>query len=318
MDLAQILQRLCPPTNAQLQTRTPPTELPGGQGPPKRLFPFSLRGYVPWGVGRSQTGGACPPPSRPSHVHLPDEAVGGGVRRGAAIRALEAALALAVLALQRGVTGLGGALWASPPRHPQQHRFRTEHRELLRSAPPAATTQHPQTPTHQSGGGQDALGGRGGWAHSSSNTPPTIIPMPPPRCHMPQPHAHTRVRAPSARTSPPTAPTVSPMGADSAPIRAVGYVEVGGGRTRAHWGGAGCEPRGYALPRKDSWAQLPPVVSGIFRSVSPPPSRLHPSVLEEVKAPGWGSTMEPPHSDGQSCPSIPGLGCVPTHAVTAA
>lgn len=50
----------------------------------------------------------------------------------------------------------------------------------------------------------------------------------------------------------------------------------------------------------------------------PPPSRLHPSVLEEVKAPGWGSTMEPPHSDGQSCPSIPGLGCVPTHAVTAA
>ena len=153
MDLAQILQRLCPPTNAQLQTRTPPTQLPGGQGPPKRLFPFSLRGYVPWGVGRSQTGGVCPPPSRPSHAHLPDEAVGGGVRRGAAIRALEAALALAVLALQRGVTGLGGALWASPPQHPQQHRFRTEHRELLRSAPPAATTQHPQTPTHQSGGG---------------------------------------------------------------------------------------------------------------------------------------------------------------------
>lgn len=134
------------------------------------------------------------------------------------------------------------------------------------SAPP-----DPHTPEWGGGAGCSGGEGGGGWAHSSSNTPPTIIPMPPPRCHMPQPHAHTRVRAPSARTSPPTAPTVSPMGADSAPIRAVGYVEVGGGRTRAHWGGAGCEPRGYALPRKDSWAQLPPVVSGIFRSLSPPP-----------------------------------------------
>ena len=179
MDLAQILQRLCPPTNAQLQTRTPPTQLPGGQGPPKRLFPFSLRGYVPWGVGRSQTGGVCPPPSRPSHAHLPDEAVGGGVRRGAAIRALEAALALAVLALQRGVTGLGGALWASPPQHPQQHRFRTEHRELLRSAPPAATTQHPQTPTHQSGGGGRMLWGEGGAGPTAAATPP----LPSSPCH---------------------------------------------------------------------------------------------------------------------------------------
>ena len=192
MDLAQILQRLCPPTNAQLQTRTPPTQLPGGQGPPKRLFPFSLRGYVPWGVGRSQTGGVCPPPSRPSHAHLPDEAVGGGVRRGAAIRALEAALALAVLALQRGVTGLGGALWASPPQHPQQHRFRTEHRELLRSAPPAATTQHPQTPTHQSGGGAGCSGGEGGLGPQQQQHPPYHHPHATPSLsHAPAPRTHT-------------------------------------------------------------------------------------------------------------------------------
>lgn len=263
-----------PPHQRSAANQDPPHTAPWGSRATKEAVPIQPQRICALRGGEEPNRGCVPPhpPTRPSHAHLPDEAVGGGVRRGAAIRALEAALALAVLALQRGVTGLGGALWASLPRHPQQHRFRTEHRELLRSAPPAATTQHPQTPTHQSGGGgQDALGGRGGWAHSSSNTPPTIIPMPPPRCHMPQPHAHTRVRAPSARTSPPTAPTVSPMGADSAPIRAVGYVEVGGGRTRAHWGGAGCEPRGYALPRKDSWAQLPPVVSGIFRSLSPPP-----------------------------------------------
>lgn len=51
----------------------------------------------------------------PLTAHLPDEAVGGGVGRGAAIRALEAALALAVLALRRGEEGQEGS--AGAPGH---------------------------------------------------------------------------------------------------------------------------------------------------------------------------------------------------------
>lgn len=172
-----------PPPTLSCKPGPPPHTAPWGSRATKEAVPIQPQRICALRGGEEPNRGCVPPhpPTRPSHAHLPDEAVGGGVRRGAAIRALEAALALAVLALQRGVTGLGGALWASLPRHPQQHRFRTEHRELLRSAPPAATTQHPQTPTHQSGGGgQDALGGRGGGAGPTAAATP---PLPSSPCH---------------------------------------------------------------------------------------------------------------------------------------
>lgn len=62
MDLAQILQRLCPPTNTQLQTRTPPPHSSLGVKGHQRGCPHSasedmcLEG---WGGAKQ---GVCAPP----------------------------------------------------------------------------------------------------------------------------------------------------------------------------------------------------------------------------------------------------------------
>lgn len=63
MDLAQILQRLCPPTNTQLQTRTPPPHSSLGVKGHQRGCPHSAsEDMCLEGWGGAKQGVCAPPP----------------------------------------------------------------------------------------------------------------------------------------------------------------------------------------------------------------------------------------------------------------